>query len=188
MRIQDFSIELNKNEILNSIGCNNIIQFEYLKNFLYTNIKPYAIIKFGYFNNKKVIYVIMTVGNKIMDLIYKIFDDGNYLNALLLDTMTNNYLFQMDFSICKQLKLISKKYNFGIKARLEPSNDIPIETQKLILEQTKAEIEINESFIYNPIKTIGYILEITNNKNEFNAIHNCNMCKLTDCKFKIERK
>lgn len=197
IKTSEFEIQLDRKNVLNLIDCyegnpvyDDIIE-EYggLAEKLYSVISPAAIIKFGRLpDNSPVIYVLASVGDEVSRLSASFFEQGDYLAGMLIDAMADDYLFQMDDKIQKIIKEECGVRHIGVSKRLEAPKDIPMDTQKLIFEETNASGELGMSmtsgFMFTTIKTTCYLLTLTEDEDVFMAQHDCSNCDAVNCKMR----
>lgn len=204
MKISEFSIKFNKKSILELIDCyeDSPIYEEVSEEFddmveeAYAKIKPYALLEFGEITENiakkkipagtKALYAITTVGAGLSEWSTKLFAEGNYLAGMLADGMADDYLFQMDHSTKDTIIKECKKKGMGISKRLEAPIQISMEAQKVAWEVTKAKeilgIDIKESFMYDPVKTLCNIFILEEGLDKYKAEHNCRNCNSIHCK------
>jgi len=175
-----------------------IEEYEKLAAEAYEIIAPAAILRYGkvkpqlgskeYRKCEPACYVIYTVGNEITELSGHYFSKGDYLAAMLIDAMANDYLSQMDDVITDLIYQQCKQMKTGVLKRLDPPSDIPLEAQKIILEETGAakewDLGITEGYMFTAVKTNCYVLILTEDENKFEARHDCAKCNLPDCKMR----
>ncbi|MFV0342319.1 MAG: hypothetical protein ACK5JH_05415 [Anaerocolumna sp.] len=204
MKITDFTITLNKEDILKSIDCleNNPIYHEVVEEYenmvrrAYEKIKPMAVLEFGEITEDiktdeipagtKALYVITTVGPLLSEWSTKLFEEGKYLAGLLADGMGDNYLFQMEESIKDILIMECKKRNLGVYKRVWAPLHIPIEALKVAWEVTNANhdlsIKINKSYMFEPVKTLCNIFLLEEGCTEYKVDHDCRACNIVSCR------
>lgn len=204
--INDFNLKLNKNAVFKAIDCkkNSDIYihaskvYDSLKFLVYELVEPIAVIAFSPKRNNleleylncfnEIIYVIMTIGDKISNKISEFFKCGEYLNGIILNSMADIMLFDMEDNLLDIIKTKCIKRGLGINKRLEPATDLCLEVQKIIWEETSAKelinVDITESYMLKPVKSNTFILEANNHVDYFKMKHDCNGCKLVTCKMK----
>lgn len=127
-------------------------------------------------------YCLLTLGGRISDYSKALFDSGEGMKGILADTMADEYLFAMDNIVSERIKLECASLGYGVKKRLDAPKDFPISQQKLILEKANIqEVSVTSAFMFEPVKTFGYILEFTSDEKIFNAQHDCSKCSNFDC-------
>lgn len=74
------------------------------------------------------------------------------------------------------------KKSWGVKKRLDAPKDFPLSQQSVIVVKTGVDgIKMTSGFMFEPVKTFGYILEFTTDEKVFNAQHDCSKCSNFDC-------
>ena len=99
--------------------------------------------------------------------------------------MSDDYLFQMDSELENTVIEFCKKHKKGIAGRAEIPKDIPMDVQKLAYDTVHAEeygIDIKQSFMYNPVKTLCSIYLLDDNARRFKPEHDCSICDNIMCK------
>lgn len=186
IEITGFQIKFDKDTVLKRLGCDK-------KSSIYSMVSEYFDETERDFNElvspRAVInvkdmrgYCLLTVGGEISDYSRALFDKGEGMRGLLADTMADEYLFEMDRVLYDRIKLECAKKGWGVKKRLEAPQDIPLSEQKTIAENADISgVGVTEAFMFEPVKTFGYILEFTTDKDVFNAQHDCSKCSNFDC-------
>ncbi|MCH5209363.1 MAG: DUF4445 domain-containing protein [Oscillospiraceae bacterium] len=186
IEVSDFNVKINKERVLLSLGCysaNSIYDtvcayFDELLQPVQALVSPVAVVKI----EDMTAYCLITLGEKISEYSKSLFDKGEGMKGMLVNAMADDYLFETDAELQKRIKLEGAIEGFGIKKRLEAPGDFPLSEQKIILEKTNIkDVDITEAFMYTPAKTLGYILKLTDDRNIFNAEHNCSECTNLDC-------
>lgn len=186
MEIKDFSIKPNKETVLLQVGCKKESEvyetvsryFDEILETAMNALKPYA----AAFIEGMRAYCILTAGGGISDFSKSLFDSGEAMKGLLADAIADEYLFEMDKILSEKIKLEGAKRGFGVKARLDAPKDFPLSEQQLILERVKTgRVTVTDAFMLEPVKSMAYILELTDDKNIFNAQHDCSKCTSKNC-------
>lgn len=136
---------------------------------------------------EKKAYILFSLGSKISEKIEEEMKQGNVLDALLLDAMADTYLFQMDDKGAEITKEIFAEMNLGVEQRLNPGTEIPLSEQEKILEKVKKQpefIHLTKGYVFEPVKTLSYILQLTENKDIFKMQHDCSKCNNFQCKMR----
>ena len=132
-------------------------------------------------------YLLLTLGFDIVKKIEDKMQEGNVMEALLLDAMADTYLFQMDGEIGELTKSLFAEMKLGVEKRLDPGVDLELEEQLTIYERTKKDtddISITKGYMFHPVKTFGYILQLTENREIFRMQHDCSKCNNLQCKMR----
>ena len=187
------NIKLNKDIILERLEGNrsNLLKEEMGSNF--ERLLPYFLewispeCRIETEREAKKAYVLLSLGNDISEKIAQEMSAGRVMDSLLLDAMADTYLFQMDSFLNEIAKETFAEMKVGVDKRLEPGVDIPLEEQLTILQKVKTEedyIDITKGYMFKPVKTFGYILELTENKETFRMQHDCRKCNNLQCKMR----
>lgn len=208
MKITEFQIHLNKNEILRSLDCyEDSSLYEELSDEydewiakVHASIEACALIAVGIIPDreetdkalvgKQAIYVLLTIGDKISSLCSAQFQNGDYLTGMLIDAMADQYLFQMEHEIEPYIRNYCEEQKLGISKRLESPVDLPMEFQRVVFDMTNAKAEgvgINDSFMLCPLKSMTYVYLMTEDRKQFQVGHDCRNCNIEDCKLKKAR-
>jgi len=202
----DFSLCCNKEDVFIHMNCSKDSPsfeqveetYELLEKQVYELVKPVASFKFANGADKlqskeatinnSIIYCFTSLGKKVSELSNSYFGQGDYLAGMMADLMSGFLLFQMDGIVLEALKKECAKRNKGILRRLEAPVDVPMEVQKIILEEVSNPLiehcYITEGYMYDPVKSSGYILLLTDDETVFKGQHNCNTCSASDnCAF-----
>lgn len=129
-------------------------------------------------------YIFLTVGDKLERLAAEYFQQGDYVKGMLADAMADTLLFEIEHQLMAELKEITADMQAGVKARLEAPADFPMEMQKEILEHTGAGefgVSLSRGYMFRPVKSSGFILELTNDVTLFESQHDCGKCPKKDC-------
>ena len=206
MKITDFNIRINKENVLELIDCyadspvydEVSADLEEIIPIAYEMLTPVAVLKFGDFSKYesiehgtgegKALFCIESVGEEISRLAADFFDRGNYVKGMLADAIADDCLFQLDHLLEERVKAICKEKNYGVIKRLEAPQDVPIEIQKTAWEVTRAEeeigLKIKESYMLDPIKSNCQVYLLQEGCNEFRTEHDCSRCSKTECKMR----
>lgn len=206
MKITDFNIRINKENVLELIDCyadspvydEVSADLEEIIPIAYEMLTPVAVLEFGDFSKYesiehetgegKALFCIESVGKDISRLAATFFDKGNYVKGMLADAIADDCLFQLDHLLEERVKAICKEKNYGVIKRLEAPQDVPIEIQKTAWEVTRAEeeigLKIKESYMLDPIKSNCQVYLLQEGCNEFRTEHDCSRCPKTECKMR----
>lgn len=206
MKLTDFDIRINKENVLRLIDCyadspvyeEVAADLEEIIPIAYEMLTPVAVLEFGDFSKYEIIehgtdegkalFCIESVGEDISRLSATFFDKGNYVKGMLADAIADDCLFQLDRRLEKRVKAICKEKNYGVIKRLEAPQDVPIEIQKTVWEVTRAEeeigLKIKESYMLDPVKSNCQVYLLQEGCNEFRTEHDCSRCSKTDCKMR----
>lgn len=199
MILKNFNIKLNPNSILKKMDCSkDNPMHDYLLNLFYSIeknfyclINPKALfkIKNGLIDNfDSSILVLYTVGKEINDYLSYLFEKDEYTKGLLVNSMADEYLMSMEQKICLEIINKCRFLNLGCKKRFIPGENISIEWQEIICNETKSleliQVMSNNSFVLQPSKSLSFIIAANKNSSMEDISHNCNNCGLKNCKWR----
>ncbi len=161
-------------------------------------VKPVGILGFGilpkeietkkYKAGTPVIYAVLSIGDEIKQYSTMAFQKGDYVKGMLCDAMADDILFSLEEQMMEKLQEVCKEHKTGILQRLEPPNDIPMESQHVAWEHLKLEkrfgIGISTGFMFNPVKTSCQLFILTDDEKVFKAQHDCRKCPNINCKMR----
>ena len=204
--LDDLHSKIDKDTVLNSIDCkiDSPVYEDVAKEFdsIYPEamslVEPTGIIGFGtvtenastvkYPTGTKVLFAVLSVGDKIKQRSTKAFDEGDYVAGMLFDAMADCALFSLESSLAGKLKEICAEHNIGISARLEAPHDISMQIQKDAWQQLDLKgrlgIDITEGYMLDPVKTSCQLFVISDDTDDFKVQHNCRKCNNFSCKFR----
>ena len=117
IEIKDFSIKIDKDKVLKTLGCfgRSVYEtvssyFDELEETVMDLLSPRAV---AVTEDMKA-YCILTVGEKISGISKSFFDNGEGMKGILVDAMADEYLFMMDDVLAENIKLLCKKV-LGLK-------------------------------------------------------------------------
>lgn len=186
IEIRNFDIHVNKEAVLKRLGCTeqssiyNTVSgyFDEAERDFNSLCMPCAVMQCEGMRG----FCILTLGAEVSEYSRGLFDKGEGMRGLLADAIADEYLFEMDKALSERVKRECADNGWGVRKRLDAPQDIPMSEQKIIAEKTGVEgIGVTDAFMLNPVKTLAYILEFTEDKSVFNAQHDCSKCPHTDC-------
>lgn len=184
--IENFDIKINKENVLKTLGCfegseiyNTVSKyFDEEEDVFFDLICPIVCAM----PEGMRIYCVMTLGEKISGYSKSLFDKGEGMRGILVDAMADDYLFAMDKVLAERIKFECAKLGYGVRHRLDAPKDFPLSENKVIIEKTGVgNVSLTSAFMFDPVKTLAYILELTDDKTVFNAQHDCSKCPNFDC-------
>lgn len=206
IKLENFQLKSNKEIVLNMIECYpdspiyDQVSQEYENLNLETKnmIKPIALLKFGELKEsfqiknfqapRPVCYVFYTIGDEIKDLSKAYFDQGNYLAGMLVNAIADDYLMEMGQELEEIIEEQCKDKGIGVIERLTIPKDMPMEAQKLVLQETKADkilnIGLTEGYMFTSVKSNCFILILSDDASQMNLKHDCSKCDMDDCKLR----
>ncbi len=199
---KEFNIEIEAKDVLHLIQCyenspiyNDVLkEYEGLKQKVYERLDLKAALCFTTIDSEyvsvlpmgsPVLYVIATVGDKVSELTRQLFKEDEYLKGMLVDAMTDAYLFVMESELKEWIKEECIQRKYGVSHRYEAPVNIPMEAQKIAYEATNVNknlgITITSGYMFNPVKTNCQVLALTSDMNLFHLEHDCSQCDNTAC-------
>lgn len=159
-------------------------------------IEPIGILGFGVIPEKvsspsckagtRVIYAILSVGDKIKQRSTQAFAEGDYVCGMLWDAIADEALFSLEGRMKEQLQEVCEQHGVGIRRRLEAPHDIPMQVQRAAWECLKLKerlgIDISCGYMFDPVKTSCQVFVISEDKELFQAEHDCRKCPNLKCK------
>lgn len=112
IEIKDFSIKIDKDKVLKTLGCfegSSVYgtvssYFDELEETVMDLLSPRAV---AVTEGMKA-YCILTVGEKLAEY-QKLFDNGEGMKGILVDAMADEYLFMVDDVLAENIKLLCAK-------------------------------------------------------------------------------
>lgn len=129
-------------------------------------------------------YVLITLGGALDEKISQLMESEELLDSLLLSAIADEYLFEIDREFAERIRPYLAKEKAGVKTRLEPGSNLPVEASKTIFDKLSGELDnirINDVYMFQPIKTMAYMLELTTDSSVFHAQHDCSTCTAIGC-------
>lgn len=147
-----------------------------------------GIIAEGAYQDKRAIFEMITLGQKIVEYIDEC-RQRELLKGMLVDFMADSVLFEFDKKMACHLKEYCQNRELMISASYEPPDVIPLEIHKEMCElfDTREAIGVTctDGFMLNPIKTATRIYIASDDcevGGEFtNFGHDCGRCKIKKC-------
>lgn len=130
--------------------------------------------------------VLLTVGGAGEQYVRELTAQGEHLRALVADAILSAWIFAMDESVQDELRAFCMGQDVGVARRLEAPEALPPEAQKMICEALHAErlagVCVTEAQMLTPEKSMCYVLELTGDRKQFAAGHDCGRCEKMDCR------
>lgn len=132
----------------------------------------------------------VTLGEGISQQCTEYFLKKDYLKGLMIDKIADQLLFDLSNKFYNFIReTVSEKQGYGLTKRYSPDDyQIPIQYQKNILEIVdgyyQMGVHITEGYMYNPIKTLGYVYGADKFICTAEKDHDCTLCSNTTCTFR----
>lgn len=129
--------------------------------------------------------VLLTVGGAGEQYVRELTAQGEHLRALVADAMLSAWLFAMDENVQDEIHAFCVRQDVGVSRRLEAPESLPPETQEMICEALHAAqlagVCVTQAQMLTPEKSMCYVLELTGDRKQFAAGHDCSKCEKKDC-------
>lgn len=190
---QKLNLQLEKQTVLNRMEANKSKEVRIQVGEAYDRLLPEFLevitpqIRLEIEEKEGYAYVLLTLGSEVCQRIEEAMEQGNVMDSLLLDAMADTYLFQMDNSLPEITRQTFADLKLGIEKRLEPGVEIPLQQQETIFEKVKLEkdfLSMTKGYMFQPVKTFGYMLKLTKDQKVFAMQHDCSKCSNVHCKMR----
>lgn len=146
--------------------------------------------KQGVISGQELLAVVLTIGAAGADDVQKLYAQGEYLQALISDAIQSAWLFAADLELREYLRTWCKKNGCGIRARMEPLEQLPVYAQQWICNhfwaQPGFDVHVTAGGMLVPEKSMCYLLVLDQDCTRFAAGHDCAHCGKTDCGMRQE--
>lgn len=133
----------------------------------------------------RVMCVVLTVGKGADTLCKSFFDRGDGFSGLFVSAMADASLFAFEEQVQGYIKRMCEEEGFGICRRLSAPEDLPVKMQKTACDMVDAKrtlgLSLTSAFMLNPERSMCYFLVVTEDKDVFQASHDCRTCTSLDC-------
>lgn len=132
-------------------------------------------------------YCMVTLGQAITDEIDRLLAQDRFPEALLLDEISNEILFDVSSQLYSSISSSARKDGLGLTCRLSPGDgELPITFQKDIFEAFDRD-EVSGMYIFqgcmiHPVKSMAYIYGADSSIVSRNEEHMCSQCQNIYCK------
>ena len=128
------------------------------------------------------LYVLITAGAAVSELSERLMEEGECVGGLAADVIGDEALFSADKRVSDYLREYLSEKNLGVLKRMQAPEDFSLSTHAEIIEKTGAqEIGLTDAYMFNPPKTMAYILKLTEDSEVFRAQHDCSKCPNLNC-------
>lgn len=214
--LSDFKFELNRHKVISSVQsyCQTPPYEELDK--MYDNLlpllreysNPMGIFKIdekpenlsleALENCNYVVYCAVTIGQDSVSKVDNLFNEGNFFEAILLDTMASSYLFNISSQLFRKICEKSHNINLGLTRKIAPGDgEVRLEYQREIMNKLSSnkfsDIRIVDNGILYPSKSMSYIYgadeSLVFNQQKDHCCENCNnlFCTMRDVSQSLER-
>lgn len=204
MFTRDLKVTINMDEVLHRIDCHKdsdiyeeiVEEYREIEAEMYALCEPVFLLECGEIGPElavegvqegtPVLMTLFSIGGKLSQYSTRAFTEGDYVKGMLADAIADAALFSLKKEIIPYLKEACGERKMGISRRLEAPQDIPIQAQKVVWEQTKAYercgIGITSGYMLDPVKSHAEIYVLSKDQELFFHQHNCRKCSRFDCK------
>ena len=135
------------------------------------------------------IYCLVSLGAWIDLKIKELFEEHEFLDAMMMNALADNILYDATKELYKMLTGEIETKGLFLTSRYEPGNsNVPIEIQKqicdLMVETFNLDLSITEGFMLSPLKSLVYFYGITTKECDPGIDHDCSLCSNISCKFR----
>ena len=204
MIIQDCKVKIEEEEVLRLLDCRKeseiyeefLEEVRSLKAEMEEKCAPCILIAEGEITPElaredlpcgtPVLMVLYTIGGALSSYSTAAFQKGDCVKGLIADAMGDAALFSLGRQLSPYLKAYCEPLGKGIRRRLESPQDVGMEAQKVIFEQTKAAevcgMRITSGYMLDPVKSCAIMYVLSDDREWFFSGHNCRKCDRLDCK------
>lgn len=186
IKITKFDIKINKDNVLKAVSCFPDSPVYAHVSREYDRVLPEAerLLEpraYARFSNGAV-YCLITAGSGISDYSKCLFDEGEAIGGLLVNAIADELIFAIDEALGERIKTECAAREKGIARRLDAPANMPLERQAEIIDAVGEDgVTLTDGLMLEPVKSLGYILELTSDDAVFNAQHDCSKCKSVNC-------
>lgn len=199
IKLTDFDIRINPKTVFQLMDCHTdspiyeelLEEYQALEPKVLGCVRPVAYLSFGTYTREKeakAIFTLTSIGDEVTQLSEEYFKQGDYLLGMLVNAMSDDYMFQLEDKVHERIKEECTLRGLGIEEKLEAPVHIPMKEQERILEEIKAveavPIGLTEGYMFTTVKTLGHILILKEGDSVSHDGHNCDECERTDCKLR----
>lgn len=203
MFTRDLKVTINMDEVMHRIDCHKdseiyeeiVEEYREIEAEMYALCEPVFLLEYGEIGPElavegvpertPVLMALYSIGGKLSQYSTTAFAKGDYLKGMMADAIADTALFSLKKEIVPYLKEACGELRMGISRRLEAPHDIPIQAQKVVWEQTKAQercgIGITSGYMLDPVKSHAEIYVLSMDKDLFFHQHNCRNCNNFGC-------
>jgi uncharacterized 2Fe-2S/4Fe-4S cluster protein (DUF4445 family) len=199
IKLTEFDITINPKTVFQLMDCHTdspiyeelLEEYKKMEPEVLSCVHPVAYLKFGTYTRdkeSKAIFILTSIGDEVTELSEDYFNQGDYLLGMLVNAMSDDYMFQLEAKVHEKIKEECTVRGLGIVEKLEAPVHIPMEEQERILEEIKAvekvSIGLTQGYMFTTVKTLGHVLLLSEGGSVSHDGHNCDECDRTDCKLR----
>ena len=140
--------------------------------------------------NEDTVTVFLTLGTLMEPAVAELFRQERYVAASLLNTMSDELLFQMDRRSVTLLNSLLSREQLYISARHEPGTETLDAFPAGRFEPIRAVCpwaSLSPSGVIDPVKSMLYGVTLSEHACGFTALHDCSRCSQKDCPYRDAR-
>ena len=187
-----FSLRPNKEKVFGWLGCDRDISCRraFMRAWkpavaaLSECVAPQAAVARG---EDGTLTVFLTLGPEVGERITALFRQREYVTGSLLNTMSDELLFQMDGQAAALVSAMLRAERVYASARLEPGIDLTAEAQRRKLQPVQKAIpfaRISDTGVIYPTKSMMYVITVSNQPCRMDTLHDCASCGQVNCVYR----
>jgi uncharacterized 2Fe-2S/4Fe-4S cluster protein (DUF4445 family) len=141
---------------------------------------------------KKIVWAAVTLGAPVEDRIQGLFAEGEYLEAMMLDVIADEYLFRMSNLMYEEIIRVCHPLGLKLSCRVTPGDAaMPMAFQQVIFKALRADLnlalDITNSFMLKPVKSMMYLYGADEAFSNIQRNQSCENCENSECTFRDDR-
>jgi hypothetical protein len=129
------------------------------------------------------------LGTPLEDRIQRLFTEGEYLEAMMLDVIADEYLFKMSNVMYDEIIHSCRPLGLKLSCRVTPGDAaMPMAFQKVIFNALQADLnlalDITNSFMLKPVKSMMYLYGADEAFSNIQINQSCENCENPVCTFR----
>lgn len=138
---------------------------------------------------KKIVLAAVTLGTPLEDRIQRLFTEGEYLEAMMMDVIADEYLFKMSNVMYDEIIHSCRPLGLKLSCRVTPGDAaMPMAFQKVIFNALQADLnlalDITNSFMLRPVKSMMYLYGADEAFSNIQINQSCENCENHECTFR----
>jgi len=148
--------------------------------------------QYGIPRGSQLLCVVRSIGFSASAVSGEYFAQGDYLKGMIADKLADQLLFSIERSLNPLILQVCREKGFGVHARYDPPQQVPMQVQKLIYQATKVhdsfQFELSSGFMIDPQKSCSSLYVLTGDTAENMLEHDCRRCDNMTCKMRSTPK
>ena len=131
--------------------------------------------------------VFLTLGPEPEARMSALFEAREYVAGSLLNTMSDELLFQMDQQAAALVSGLLLSEHVYARSRLEPNVDLTTDVQRkklLPIQRALPFARISETGVLYPSKSMMYVITVSDQPCHLDMLHDCAACSQKDCLYR----